>query len=116
MQSLTDRLAYVWFLIGEQAENLKITEDEFGERLYGDDHDGNPVSDGASDAFLLELADFFQKLRQTGMAKLTKLNLARQQEARKKVNELIESGEIDSSFNQETENLIRMLLGIAGDA
>ena len=54
LNSLTDRLAFVFLLCEEQAKQTEVSVDEFEERLIGDG-----FADAASDAFLAELAFFF---------------------------------------------------------
>ena len=110
MQSLTERIAYVFVLCQDQATELEIDEDEFEARLMGDD-----ICDGASDALLEELTDFFLRCGQKAKARLTAKHLASLKRGRETVDRLIETGQIDSALDQEAENLIRKLLGILGD-
>jgi len=62
LQSLGTRLAFVWYLVADQAKELELTDEQFEARLYGEG-----VADNCSNEFLAELADFFRRLGQPGM-------------------------------------------------
>lgn len=85
----------VYLLCKTQADDRKISIDEFEERLYGDD-----TALLAGDAFLEELHDFFLKLGQRGNAALVKTNLELMKSSRAKLGELIDSGQLDSAMGQ----------------
>lgn len=62
LKSLGSRLAYVWWLVQDQAQELEVSDEQFEERLYG-----KGIADNASNEFLAEMADFFRRLGQEGM-------------------------------------------------
>ncbi len=68
IDSLANRLAYVWWLVADQAKELDVSDEQFEERLYG-----KGIADNASNEFLAELADFFRRLDQTLLVTLTDL-------------------------------------------
>lgn len=96
LDSLTQRLAFVALLCEDEAKKANIGPDEFEGRLYMVDGDPTNFSLEASRAFLEELADFFQRLGQTPMAKLTRKAIEVQSEALETTSALLENGTIDS--------------------
>jgi hypothetical protein len=100
LTSLTDRLTYVFLLCEDQAKELKISPDEFEERLQGPG-----FCDEASKALLEECSDFFRKFDQEMMAKLTEENLKIMQKAKGKQAQLIDSGELDSMIEQASKEI-----------
>ncbi len=66
MSSLADRLAYIWWLVADQAREDGISLEQFEQRLIG-----KGVADGASDAFLAELVNFYRAYDQTKLMTMT---------------------------------------------
>jgi hypothetical protein len=106
MSSLADRLAYVWWLVADQAREDEITLEEFEERLTG-----KGIADAASDAFIAELGNFYQKYDQTKLLTMTQQLLKAMQNERKltsseKFEQVIEhaiSGAMSSSLQPMQE-------------
>lgn len=88
LESLTDRLSFVYLLCKSQADERKLNIDEFEERLYGEN-----VSYDASDAFLKECESFFQKLGTRGQQALAEMALKSMAAGRANTAQLIDSGQ-----------------------
>ncbi len=95
MDSLTDRLAFCYLLCEEQSKELKVSIDEFEERLYGEG-----FATEAGIAFLEELEGFYQKLGQKAFAMLTRIAINAIQAGVARVQDLENSGQIDSLITQ----------------
>jgi hypothetical protein len=106
MNSETDRLAFVFLLVEDQAKELGLDADAFEERLYGDG-----IADAASIAFLQELQSFFQRLGKRLEAGLTETQIKVMTAAQSQIRELIESGKADLQLKElENEALKQMQL------
>ena len=108
LNSLTDRLAFVFLLCEEQAKEYEIDVDQFEERLMGDG-----FADGASTAFLGELDVFFQRLGQAGLAKITQRSIKVMKTGQQRMAATIASGQFDS-FLDTVENEMEKLLPESG--
>lgn len=91
LASLTDRLAFTFLLVEQQANDLRIDADDFEERLYGEG-----FADKASLAFLGETEVFFQKLGQSAMTRLANRSIETMKSGQTRLNEIIASGQLDS--------------------
>ncbi|MEM6468279.1 MAG: hypothetical protein AAF802_01835 [Planctomycetota bacterium] len=91
LESLTDRLTYVFLLCEEQAKEMKVDADGFEDLLYGDG-----FADQASIAFLAETEFFFQRLGQSHMALLARKAIESIKAGNQRLAELIQSGELES--------------------
>lgn len=97
--SLTDRIAFVFLLVEDQATEEGVDADAFEERLYGGDY-----ATQASLAFLDELESFFQKLGLTVQARLTRTSIESMKKGQARLADLLESGRVDSILKEaETE-------------
>jgi hypothetical protein len=96
--SLTERMTFVFLLVKEQADAIKVDADAFEERLYGEG-----IADAASLAFMEETELFFQKLGQQGMASLARKTIEGTKEIQQYVASLTASGNKDSPTDQATE-------------
>lgn len=108
LSSLTDRIAFVFFLCESQAKEYEVDIDEFEERLYGEG-----FANAASDAFLEELADFYQRLGQEDQASLTRRSIRSMQKARSAMEHNRDSGAF-SSVLDEAEKQMEDLLQLNG--
>ena len=108
LNSLTDRLTFVWLLCEEQAKRLELNCDQFEERMQGL-RQGIAVSDEVSNAFLEELADFFHRLGQLAMAKLTQSQLDIFKSVQERNKKMIEAGQFDSILASEKEAILSQL-------
>lgn len=109
MNSLTDRLAFVFLLVETQAKERGVDAEELELRFYGDG-----VAAAASIAFLKELENFFQRLGQTVQARLTDSSIKAMQKAQTRLDDLLRSGKVDSLLEQATEEMEKMMLGDDG--
>lgn len=98
--SLTDRLTAVFLLCEEQAAEYEVTTDDFEERLMG-----GPFVQAASEAFLEELAVFYQRLGQQAQEKLTRRNLATMHKAQADLDHMLANGDFDTILDQAEEEL-----------
>lgn len=110
MNSLTDRLAFVFLLVEEQAKSLDIDAEALELRFYGDG-----VASDASMAFLKELESFFQRLGQTVQARLTASSIEAMNKAQTRLDDLLRSGKVDSLLEQATKEMEEMMLGDDGN-
>lgn len=97
LNSLTDRLAFVFLLIQPEAEKLKIDADAFEDRLQGDE-----IAFNASKAFLEETESFFQKLGQKPMAALARKGIETMDVGLARLSDQMESGDFDSLLSSLT--------------
>ncbi|MCM2369643.1 hypothetical protein [Aporhodopirellula aestuarii] len=104
LHSLTDRLTFCFLLCEEQAKDLKLSVDEFEERLYGEG-----ISQGAGDAFLSECEHFFCRLGQTTQAELTRKSLESMIASRQNLSEMQKTGQLDSLFTEAEEAIQKLL-------
>lgn len=108
-------MAFVFLLCEQQAQKLEIEDDEFEERLLGNDSQGDPILDHASDAFTTELIDFFRRFGQNADAAVLEKQLQSAIETRKILRKAAEDGVIGSLMDEESNSLIDRLLGRLGD-
>ena len=104
LNSLTDRLAFVFLLCETQAKEYEIGIEEFEDRLMGEG-----FADAASIAFLEELADFFQRLGQTGLAKITQRSIKAMKSGRERMAKMIANGHFDSLLDTVEKEMEQML-------
>ena len=110
MNSLTDRLAFVFLLVEEQAKDRGIDAEELELRFYGEG-----VAASASISFLRELENFFQRLGQTVLARLTASSIEAMEKAQRRLDDLLKSGKVDSLLEQATKEMEEMMLGDDGN-
>ena len=110
MNSLTDRLAFVFLLVEEQAKLREIDAEELELRFYGEG-----VASAASLSFLRELENFFQRLGQTVQARLTESSIEAMGKAQQRLDDLLKSGKVDSLLEQATTEMEEMMLGDDGN-
>lgn len=110
MNSLTDRLAFVFLLVEEQAKLREVDAEELELRFYGEG-----VASAASLSFLRELENFFQRLGQTVQARLTKSSIEAMGKAQQRLDDLLKSGKVDSLLEQATKEMEEMMLGDDGN-
>ena len=110
MNSLTDRLAFVFLLVEEQAKLREIDAEELELRFYGEG-----VASAASLSFLRELENFFQRLGQTVQARLTESSIEAMGKAQQRLDDLLKSGKVDSLLEQATKEMEEMMLGDDGN-
>lgn len=104
MDSLTDRLAFCFLLCEQQAKELKVSVDEFEERLYGDG-----LATEAGIAFLEELSDFYLKLDQKAFAMLTRIAINAIQAGVARIQDMESSGQIVSLVEQAQKEVAAKL-------
>jgi len=109
MNSLTDRLAFVFLLVEEQAKDKGLDADELEMRFYGDG-----VATEASICFLKELENFFQRLGQTVQSRLTKSSIEAMGKARSRLDEMLQNGKVDSLLAEATKEMEEMMAGNDG--
>jgi hypothetical protein len=109
LNSLTDRLAFAFLLVEDQAKAIGVDADAFEERLYGD-----MFSTEASLAFLEETESFFLKLGQKALATLAKKSIQSMKSGQAKVDEMIASGQFDSLLDQAEAEMQKMFAANAG--
>jgi hypothetical protein len=102
--SLTDRLAFVFLLVEDEAKKLGIDIDAFESRLYGDG-----VAQEVGIAFLAECELFFRKLGQEAMAELTKKSVASMRSGQTRLDEMMKTGQLDSLMDQADKEIQKML-------
>lgn len=107
LNSLTDRLAFVFLLCEEQAKEYEVTIEEFEQRLYGEGY-----ANAASNAFLDECTHFFSSLGQKGLAALTERSLKQMMAGQERESEMMASGQIDLILDQAEEALAKELAAI----
>lgn len=95
LNSLTDRLAFVFLLVQDEAEKIGLDADGFEERLMGDD-----FAHEASKAFLEETESFFRKLGQKGLVSLAKNSVTAMDAGRTRLSDLTDSGDFDSMIRK----------------
>ena len=110
LQSKTDRLTFVFMLCEEQSKKYEVNVDEFEERLYGEG-----FADAASDAFLEDLADFYQRLGEDGLAGMTVRSLATMRKARKRLVKMMKTGEFTSVLDRAESQMETMLQDEGGN-
>lgn len=110
MNSLTDRLAFVFLLVEEQAKSREVNAEELELRFYGEG-----VASAASLSFLRELENFFQRLGQTVQARLTESSIEAMGKAQQRLDDLLKSGKVDSLLEQATKEMEEMMLGDDGN-
>ena len=110
MNSLTDRLAFVFLLVEEQAKLREVDAEELELRFYGEG-----VASAASLSFLRELENFFQRLGQTVQARLTESSIEAMGKAQQRLDDLLKSGKVDSLLEQATKEMEEMMLGDDGN-
>lgn len=110
MNSLTDRLAFVFLLVEEQAKDRGIDAEALELRFYGEG-----VASAASMSFLKELESFFQRLGQTVQARLTASSIEAMGKAQQRLEDLLKSGKVDSLLEQATKEMEEMMLGDDGN-
>lgn len=104
LNSLTDRLAFCFLLVEDQAKAMGVSIDDFEERLYGEN-----VATEASMAFLEETEVFTQKLGQRGLAKLAKKSIESMKAGQSRIDEMMESGQLDSLLDQAEKEMADLL-------
>lgn len=104
LNSLTDRLAFCFLLVEDQAKAIGVDADAFEERLYGPG-----VSTSASHAFLEETQNFFQKLGQTSMEALARKSIESMKAGQARIDEMITTGQFDSLLDRAEEEIQKML-------
>ena len=109
LNSLTDRMAFVFLLCESQAKEYEIDVDEFEERLMGDG-----FADDASVAFLEELSDFFQRLGQVGLAKITQRSIKTMKAGKERMTQMIANGHFDSLLDTVEKEMAQLLQENAG--
>lgn len=109
LNSLTDRLAFVFLLVEEQAKGRGIDAESLEMRFYGEG-----VAASASLAFLRELESFFQRLGQTVQARLTKSSIDAMSKAQQRLEDLLTSGKVDSLLKQAEKEMEEMMLSEGG--
>lgn len=109
LNSLTDRLAFVYLLCEDQAKQYEVSIDEFEERLYGDG-----FSTSASMAFLEETESFFRKLGQSAMETLARKSIQSMTAGQARVAEMMSSGQFDSLLDRAQSEMESLLPGTAG--
>ena len=109
LNSLTDRLAFVFLLVEEQAKDRKVNAEELEQRLCG-----KGIATAASVAFCEELESFFHRFDQGVQARLTRTSIETMQKANARLAELIDSGQVDSMLNDATKELETMMLANDG--
>ena len=102
--SLTDQLTFVFLLVEEEAKNEGIGPDDFERRLQGDG-----VATEASQAFLKEVALFFRKYDQEGLARVTDEQIKMKDQTKSYVDKLIQTGRFDSVMTQMLEEMDKKL-------
>lgn len=110
MNSLTDRLAFVFLLVEEQAKDRGVDAEALELLFYGEG-----VASAASMSFLKELESFFQRLGQTVQARLTASSIEAMGKAQQRLEELLKSGKVDSLLEQATKEMEEMMLGDDGN-
>jgi hypothetical protein len=109
LSSLTDRLAFCFLLVEDQAKAIDVDADQFEERLYGDN-----VSTQASLAFLEETELFFQKLGQKALAALAKKSIQSMKSGQARIDEMMSTGQFDSLLDQAENEMQKMLQASVG--
>ena len=109
MNSETDRLAFVFLLVEDQAKEIGLDADTFEERLYGDG-----IADGASIAFLRELQSFFQRLGKRLEAGLTETQIKVMTAAQSQIRELIERGKADLQLKELEKEALKQMQASSG--
>jgi len=109
LNSLTDRLAFCFLLVEDQAKAIGVDADAFEERLYGPG-----VSTSASHAFLEETQNFFQKLGQTSMEALARKSIESMKSGQARIDEMISTGQFDSLLDKAEQEIQKMLQPNAG--
>ena len=109
LNSLTDRMAFVFLLCESQAKEYEVDVDEFEERLMGDG-----FADDASVAFLEELSDFFQRLGQVGLAKITQRSIKTMKAGKERMTQMIANGHFDSLLDTVEKEMEQLLPENAG--
>lgn len=104
LNSLTDRLAFCFLLVEDQAKAIGIDVDGFEERLYGD-----TVSTDAGLAFLEETELFFQKLGQKALATLARKSIESMRSGQARIDEMITTGQFASLLDQAEAEMQKML-------
>lgn len=104
ISSLTERITFAFLLCEEQAKKLEVDADAFEVRLHGDG-----FMEAASDAFLEELDAFCQRVGQTALAKLTRNTLEQQKAGRVRLQEMLNSGQIDSLLEEVNQSFTTLL-------
>ena len=104
LDSLTDRMAFVFLLCEHEAKSLDISVDQFEERLYGDG-----IANEASMAFLAECELLFRKLGQKPKAELTKRVISMMRELEAKEAEMQANGQADSMLDAAEAEIMGML-------
>jgi hypothetical protein len=110
LNSLTDRLAFCFLLVEDQAKVIGVDADSFEERLYGPG-----VSIAASHAFLEETQNFFQKLGQTSMEALARKSIESMKSGQARIDEMISTGQFDSMLDKAEEEIQKLLLPSGGN-
>lgn len=110
INSLTDRLAFVFLLVEDQAKDDGLSPEELELRFYGEG-----IASAASIAFLKELENFFQRLGQTVLARLTASSIEAMNKAQVRLDDLLKSGKVDSLLEEATKEMERMMLGEDGN-
>ena len=95
--SLGERLAYLWFLVSDQAESFDLNLDAWELSLQGEG-----IASGASDAFFKELTDFYRRYDQQELAILTETQVETMNKARK----VISGPDFQAKMNQQIEALL----------
>lgn len=103
--SLTDRLAFVYLLCEKQAKEYEVSVEEFEERLMGDG-----FATAASNAFIAETEAFFQRLGQHMLAGLARKNLETMKMGQQKVDEMVQTGQLDSLLDDAGKELMEVML------
>jgi len=110
INSLTDRLAFVFLLVEDQAKDDGLSAEELEIRFYGEG-----IASAASIAFLKELENFFQRLGQTVLARLTASSIEAMNKAQVRLDDLLKSGKVDSLLEEATKEMEKMMLGEDGN-
>ncbi|GAA4465432.1 hypothetical protein GCM10023156_53200 [Novipirellula rosea] len=108
LNSLTDRMAFVFLLCEEKATAMKVDADQFEERLY-DSPQRDGVSTEASLAFIQETEDFFLKLGQKALAAIARKSIESMKSGKAKVDEMIASGQFDSLLQKAQDEMDALL-------
>ena len=109
LNSLTDRLTFVFLLVEEQAKDRKVDAEEFEQRLQG-----KGIATAASVAFCEELESFFHRYDQEAQSRLTRTSIETMQKANARLAELIDTGQLDSMLHDAKQELETMILGNDG--
>lgn len=108
LNSLTDRLAFVFLLCEQSAKEIDVNADQFEMRLY-DKPGKEGISQRASLSFLEETEAFFLLLGQKAMAALARKSIESMKAGQAKVDEMMATGQFDSLLDQAQNEVEAML-------